>query len=48
VGSARTLVKENVYDAPFLTKRVIQPEGLGSKGISQLRKTAALAEMHYK
>jgi hypothetical protein len=33
---------------PFSEKGVIQPEGLGSEGISQLKKIAALAEMHYK
>ena len=29
-------------------KGVIQPEGLGSEGISQLKKVAGLAEMHFK
>jgi L-alanine-DL-glutamate epimerase-like enolase superfamily enzyme len=37
----RDLIERNVYD-------VIQPEGLNSEGISQLRKIAALAELHYK
>jgi hypothetical protein len=29
-------------------KGVIQPEGLGSEGISQTKKIAGHAEMHYK
>lgn len=37
----RWMVEDNVYD-------VIQPESLGSEGLSQLRKVAALAEMHHK
>ena len=32
----------------FDRKGVLQPEGLGSEGISQLNKIAALAEMHYR
>lgn len=37
----RWLIEQNCYD-------VIQPEALVSEGIGQLRKVAALAEMHHK
>jgi len=37
----RALVEQNCYD-------VIQPEALVSEGIGQLRKVAALAELHHK
>jgi L-alanine-DL-glutamate epimerase-like enolase superfamily enzyme len=43
----RTLIEDNVQ--PVLAKTgVIQPEGLGSEGISQLKKIAAMAEVHFK
>ena len=32
----------------FDKKGVVQPEGLGSEGISQLKTIAAMAEVHYK
>lgn len=37
----RQLIEENCYD-------VVQPEALVSEGIGQLRKVAALAELHHK
>ena len=37
----RWLIEDDVYD-------VIQPESLGSEGLSQLRKVAGHAEMHHK
>jgi L-alanine-DL-glutamate epimerase-like enolase superfamily enzyme len=37
----RWLIEGNVYD-------VIQPESLNSEGLSQLRKVAAMAEVHHK
>ncbi|MGH2460332.1 MAG: mandelate racemase/muconate lactonizing enzyme family protein [Chloroflexota bacterium] len=37
----RSLIEQNCYD-------VIQPEALASEGIGQLRKVAALAELHHK